>query len=321
MYFRILKFKPMKSIILKDFGGVENLVAGDLPIPDLKEGEVLIRTKAISINPIDVKTRAGRGASGAFKDTDPIILGWDVSGIIEATKSDLFKIGDAVFGMVNFPGQGRTYAEYVVSPASHLALKPDNITHEAAAASSLAALTAWQILKNYAKIKPGNRVLIHAAAGGVGHYAVQMAKHLGAYVIGTSSAAKKEFVISLGADEHIDYTKQPLEAATKEIDFVLDSLGGENIDHSLNVMNKGGVLVSIPSGLNEQVGEKAAARGMQGFATKAYSNGADMAEIAGLLEKGQVKSHISQTFKLEQMQEAHLSLETGKTQGKIVLIP
>ncbi|MBE9599340.1 NADP-dependent oxidoreductase [Pedobacter sp. MC2016-24] len=309
----------MKSIILKDFGSVDNLTITDLPIPSLQEGEVLIRTKAISINPIDLKTRAGRGASAAFKDTDPIILGWDVSGIVETSKSDLFKTGDAVFGMVNFPGQGKAYAEYVAAPASHLALKPDNISHEAAAASSLAALTVWQILKSYAKIKKGDRVLIHAAAGGVGHYAVQMAKYLGAHVIGTSSAAKKDFVLSLGADEHIDYQKQPLEEATKDIDFVLDSLGGESIDHSLNVMKKGGTIVSIPSGLNEQVGEKAAAKGMHGFATKAYSSGTDMQEIAELLKNGQVKSHISQTFKLEQMREAHLSLETGKTQGKIVL--
>lgn len=311
----------MKSIILKDFGGVDNLVLAELPIPVLQDAEVLIRTKAISINPIDVKTRAGRGAAGAFQDTDPIILGWDVSGIVEASKSNLFKIGDAVFGMVNFPGQGKTYAEYVVAPASHLALKPNNISHESAAACSLAAITAWQILKSYGQIKKGDRVLIHAAAGGVGHYAVQMAKHLGAYVIGTSSAAKKEFVLSLGADEHIDYQKQALEVATKDIDFVLDSLGGENIDHSLNVMKQGATIVSIPSGLNGEVGEKAAAKGMHGFATKAYSSGTDMQEIADLLEKGYVKSHIAQTFKLEEMREAHLSLETGKTQGKIVLTP
>ncbi|WP_448633198.1 NADP-dependent oxidoreductase [Pedobacter panaciterrae] len=231
----------------------------------------------------------------------------------------MFKEGDEVFGMINFPGHGKAYAEYAAAPASHLALKPANVTHEEAAAATLAALTAWQALVDHAKIKKGDRVLIHAAAGGVGNYAVQIAKHIGAYVIGTSSAAKRDFVLSLGADEHIDYTSQAFEDATGNIDFVLDAIGGENIDNSLKVMKKGGTIISIPSGQNDAVAEKAKAQGMIGYPIMVQSDGEEMKKIAALLESGAVKSHVSQVFDFDQMKAAHLSLETGKTQGKIVI--
>lgn len=232
----------MKSIVLKDFGSVDNLIYEELPMPSINDGEVLIKVKAISINPVDVKTRSGKGRAAKLKDEHPIILGWDVSGVVTLSKSDLFKEGDEVFGMINFPGHGKAYSEYVSAPASHLALKPVNITHEEAAAATLAALTAWQALVDHAKIKKGDRVLIHAAAGGVGNYAVQIAKHIGAYVIGTSSAGKRDFVLSLGADEHVDYTSQTLEDAASNIDFVLDTIGGDTIDNSLKVMKKAGQL-------------------------------------------------------------------------------
>lgn len=309
----------MKSIVLKDFGSVDNLVYEELPMPSINDGEVLIQTKAISINPVDVKTRSGKGRAAKLKDEHPIILGWDVSGVVVSSKSDLFKEGDEVFGMINFPGHGKAYSEYVSAPASHLALKPSNITHEEAAAATLAALTAWQALVDHAKIKKGDRVLIHAAAGGVGNYAVQIAKHIGAYVIGTSSAGKRDFVLSLGADEHIDYTSQSLEDATSDIDFVLDAIGGDSIDNSLKVMRKGGTIISIPSGPNDAVGIKAEAVGAIGYPIMVQSNGEDMKKIAALLESGAVRSHVSQVFSFDEMRAAHLSLETGKTQGKIIV--
>lgn len=309
----------MKSIILKEFGGVENLVLSNLSIPTIHEQEVLVQVKAISINPVDVKTRSGKGYAAKLKDEDPIILGWDISGIVKASNSDLFKEGDEVFGMVNFPGHGKAYAEYVAAPAAHLAIKPANISFEEAAAATLAALTAWQALVDHAKIKKGDRVLIHAAGGGVGHYAVQIAKHLGAYVIGTSSADKKDFVLSLGVDEHIDYTFGPFEKETSNIDFVLDTIGGENIDRSLEVMKTGSTIISIPSGLREAVTEKAEAKGINGYFILVHSDGEGMKHIAGLLKAGSLKSHVSQTFALEQMRDAHLAVETGKTQGKIVI--
>lgn len=310
----------MKAIILKDFGSADQLQIQELQIPTITEQQVLVQVKAISINPVDIKTREGKGVSAKIKDEKPMILGWDISGVVTESKSEAFKIGDEVFGMVNFPGHGKAYAEYVAVPADQLALKPTQISHQEAAAATLAALTAWQVLVDNAKIKAGDRLLIHAAAGGVGHYAVQIAKHLGAYVIGTSSAAKKDFVLSLGADEHIDYTAGPLEQFTNNIDFVLDAIGGENIDRSLKVIRKGGTIISIPSGLREEVVEKAKAAGITGYFTMVQSDGSNMEHIASLLRNGTVKSHVSEVFDFDQMADAHRSLETGRTQGKIVLV-
>jgi NADPH:quinone reductase-like Zn-dependent oxidoreductase len=310
----------MKAITLTDFGGVENLVLTELATPASADNDVLVQVKAISVNPVDVKTRSGKGMSGLFKNETPMILGWDISGVVTESKSPLFKRGDDVFGMVNFPGIGKAYAEYVVAPASHLALKPASISHQEAAAASLAALTAWQAIVSHAQVQAGQRVLIHAAAGGVGHFAVQIAKQLGAYVIGTSSAANKEFVLSLGADEHIDYKAQPLAEATQNIDFVLDTIGDENIDSSLEVMKKGGTIISIPSGKNEAVKAKAEAKGMIGFPIRVHSNGEDMQKLADLLADGRMKAHVSQTFTFDEMGKAHLQIETGKTQGKVVVL-
>ncbi|WP_316779577.1 NADP-dependent oxidoreductase [Pedobacter antarcticus] len=309
----------MKAIILKEFGSADQLQIQELNIPVAQEQEVLIQVKAISINPVDIKTREGKGAAGKIGEERPIILGWDISGIVTESRSEKFKVGDEVFGMVNFPGHGKAYAEFVSAPADQLVLKPASISHIDAAAATLAALTAWQALVTNAKIKAGDRVLIHAAAGGVGNYAVQLARHLGAYVIGTSSGTKKDFVLSLGADEHIDYTAVPFEQATGDIDFVLDTIGGDNIDRSLKVIKKGGTIISIPSGLREAVTEKATKSGINGYFIMVQSNGQDMQQIARLLENGQLKSHVSQVFDFDDMVNAHKALETGRTQGKIVV--
>lgn len=313
----------MKAIILNTPGGVEQLQHTELPLPKLKAGEVLVQVKAISINPVDVKTRAGKGMAGKLKEFHPLILGWDISGIVTEVGEGVttFKTGDPVFGMVNFPGHGKAYAEYVAAPAEHLALKPDNISFEEAAAATLAALTAWLALVTHAGIKKGDRVLIHSAAGGVGHFAVQIAKHLGAYVAGTSSAANKDFVLSLGADEHIDYRTQRFEEAVTNIDFVLDTIGGDNIDRSLLVIKPGGTLISIPSGLNEAVTEKAKAKGINGYFVLVASLGKDMAIIADLLQKGIVKAHVSKVFPFAEMDKAHLQIESGRTVGKVVITP
>lgn len=310
----------MKAIILKAFGGTENLIMDEIPAPEISENEVLIKVKAISINPVDVKTRAGKGVARIVKDFDPIILGWDISGTVTDSKSSLFKKGDEVFGMVNFPGHGKAYAEYVAAPAEQLTLKPGNISHEEAAAATLAALTAWQNLVDHVKIKAGQRVLIHAAAGGVGHYAVQIAKNKGAYVIGTSSAENKDFVLSLGADEHVDYTAQRFEDVIADIDFVLDTIGGDNIDRSIKVTKPGGTVISIPSGINEAVKEIAKARGVIAYNTMVESNGDDMKQIAELLKDGRMKSYISHTFSFDEIGKAHQLIETGKTKGKAIII-
>jgi NADPH:quinone reductase-like Zn-dependent oxidoreductase len=311
----------MKAITLKGFGGVENLEITELPVPDISDNEVLVKVKAFSINPVDIKTRLGRGQASRLKEYNPIILGWDISGVVTKTGKSVtsLKKDDEVFGMVNFPGHGKAYAEFVAAPGSHLALKPANISHAEAAAASLAALTAWQILKEKVKIRPGERVLIHSAAGGVGHFAVQMSKYLGAYVAGTSSGRNRDFVLSLGASEHIDYEEQSFEEVLKDFDFVLDTIGGDYIDRSLKVLRPGGTIISIPSGAAESVRDKAHAKGLNGDKFMVQSDGRNMKEIADLLEKGIVKSTVSKIFTIEQIQSAHLQIESGKTRGKIVV--
>ena len=282
---------------------------------------MLIKVKEISINPVDIKTRNGKSLYDDLKKESPIILGWDVSGLITEVGPGVeqFKTGDEVFRMIHFPGHGKAYAEYVVAPVSHMALKPTNISHEEAAAATLAALTAWQALVTHAKVKKGQKVLIHAAAGGVGHYAIQIAKHLGAYVIGTSSAANREFVIGLGADEHIDYKTQRLEDAVKEVDFVLDSIGETTIDASVAVTKKGGTVIFLPGGTTDEKLKTLNSSGVKCYRILVESNGNDMKQLAILLEKGIIKSHVSKVFPFDGITDAHLQIETGKTVGKVVV--
>ncbi len=311
----------MKAVVLHGFGGTEKLILEETPVPVITNEEVLVKVKSVAINPIDVKTRSGKGLYGMLKDEKPLILGWDLSGTIAETGKSVtaFRKGDEVFGMVNFPGHGRCYAGYTAAPATHLSLKPANISHDEAAAASLAALTAWQALKAHAPVQKGQRVLIQAAAGGVGHFAVQIAKYFGAWVAGTASASNRDFVLGLGADEHIDYKAGALEEQVSDIDFVLDTIGGDSIDDALKVMKKGSAIVSIPSGLNEAVGEKAAAKEMNGYTFKVRSNGSDMKEIANLLQKAIVKPHVSRIFLFHEMAKAHAQIETGRTRGKVVV--
>lgn len=280
---------------------------------------MLVQVKAISINPVDVKTRAGMALAEMLKEEKPIILGWDISGVVTESTSPLFTEGDDVFGMIHFPGHGKAYAEYAVAPAEHLALKPENITHEQAAAATLAPLTAWQAFSDYGRLRPGQRVLIHAAAGGVGHYAVQIARHIGAYVIATSSPENKDFVLSLGANEHIDYKAQRFEEVGKDIDFVLDTVSAENSERSLSVLKKGGTLIST-NGLSDATKEKAKARGIFALGMFVQSAGEDMQHIAQLLEEGELRSEIMKVFPFTQMGDAHLQVETGRTRGKVVVV-
>jgi NADPH:quinone reductase-like Zn-dependent oxidoreductase len=311
----------MRAIILKGPGDVMNLETVHIPMPVISEHDVIVRTRAIGINPVDIKTRKGKGLYTALKDFDPLIPGWDISGTVIATGSGttLFRDGDEVFGMVNFPGHGKAYAEYVAAPESHLALKPEAITHEEAAAASLAALTAWQVMKYGYAVKPGDKVLIHSAAGGVGHYAVQMAKYLGAWVAGTASSLNRDFVLGLGADMHIDYENEKFEEHLKDLDFVLDTIGGEYSERSFRALRPGGTIICIPSGMSDDIVQRAKDKGLIGAHFRVSSNGNDMKEIAGLLEKGIVRSIVSKTFSFDQIRDAHLQIETGRTRGKVVL--
>ena len=310
----------MKAIILNEFGPASNLrFTDDLPVPQINNEEVLVKVNAISINPVDIKTRQGKGATSISER--PIILGWDVSGEVTESKSSRFKKGDEVFGMINFPGQGKTYAEFVAAPAGHITLKPGNISHDEAAAACLAALTAWQNVTEYYKVAKGQRVLIHAGSGGVGHYAVQIAKYLGAYVIATSSAENKKFVLSLGADEHIDYKAVNFEDVVNDIDFVLNTLSSDIAERSLAVIKQGGTIISIASSTTDAIKEKSQLKGIKVLHTGVKSNGRDMERLAELLENSKIRSHISDVFSMQDMQKAHISLETGRTVGKIIVKP
>jgi NADPH:quinone reductase-like Zn-dependent oxidoreductase len=312
----------MKAYVLNEAGGVENLILSEIEKPEIKADEVLVQTKAISINPVDVKVRPADEFLTMILSTEdrPVILGWDISGIVVAVGKEVsgFKVGDKVFGMVNFPGQGKAYAEYVASPASHLAIMPDNVGFEEAAATTLAALTALQVLRS--RIKKDDRILIHAGSGGVGHFAIQIAKGLGAYVISTSSARNRDFIMSLGADEHIDYREQKFEEVLSDIDFVLDGMGGEVLENSLKVVKAGGKIVSLPTfEYPANLLAEADRRSIKLEFVLVKSSGEDMNILKGMIKSGETKPHVSKTFPFENMADAHLQIESGRTVGKIVV--
>ncbi len=315
----------MNAITLANNGGTENLILTQIPTPEINENEVLVRVKAIGINPVDAFVRNHLFALEMFVNPQPgetVIIGWDISGIVEAVGKQVtqWKAGDEVFGMVNFRGHGKAYAEYVAAPADQLALKPGNISHEEAAAATLAALTAWQALVTYGKVKAGEKVLIHGASGGVGHYAVQIAKHLGAHVIGTGSAAKKDFILNLGADAFIDHTAVRFEDLVNDADVVIDSLFGDHIFRSLEAVKVGGrVIALLVPFTDEKLARKVLEKELYAHTLTVASDGKDMQQLAGLLESGEVRSHVSATYPFEALAKAHDAIETGKTLGKIVV--
>ena len=313
----------MKAVILNRAGSVEELQLTEMEKPIIGNDEVLVKVVSLSINPVDVKARAYEGVlNWIFEEKRPVILGWDISGeIVETGKSvtDL-KIGDEVFGMVNFFGNGKGYAEYVAAPAAHLALKPRNVTHAQAAAASMAASTAYQALVDVAKIKEGDKVLIHAASGGVGHFAVQMAKHFGAYVIGVSSAKNRDFVLSLGADEHIDYTTESFKDKLQEVDIVIDAIQGQTLLDSVDVVRPGGIVVTLPSPeIPEDVKGRAEQKTVNIEFMMVQSQAGTINAIADLLKQGTVVSSIHKIFSFEDIRKAHWEVETNRVVGKVVV--
>jgi NADPH:quinone reductase-like Zn-dependent oxidoreductase len=311
----------VKAYVLREAGEVENLILSEVEQPSPKADEVLVEIKAISINPVDVKVRAIGEVLNMIMGTEPpVILGWDIAGKVTAAGENvtLFEPGDSVFGMVNFPGHGKCYAEYVAAPESQLAIIPANISFEDAAATTLSALTALQVLQP--RIKQGDRVLIHAGSGGVGHFAIQIAKHMGAYVISTSSANNKDFVMNLGADEHIDYRENKFEDVVSDIDFVLDGMGGEVLKNSLKVLKDHGSIVSLPTDdFPEGVATYAEQHNIEVIFLMVQSNGTDMNTLRGMLETGVLKPLVSKTFAFEDMADAHAQIESGRTVGKVIV--
>lgn len=308
----------MRAITQQVLGGPEVLTVAELDRPVPGPTEVLVRVHAAAVNPVDWKVRAGGGVLG----TPPFILGWDVSGVVAATGPGvtLWQPGDEVFGMPRFPRQAGAYAEYVTAPARHFARKPAGIDHVQAAALPLAGLTAWQTLVDTADVQPGQRVLIHAAAGGVGHLAVQIAKARGAHVIGTARAAKHDLVRALGADEVIDYTTTDFADRAHDVDVVLDTVGGDYAPRSLRVLRAGGVLVTIVSRPpDDDLSAAAKALGVRAMFALVEPDRAGMQAIAALVEAKHLHAEIQAVLPLERAGEAHRLSEAGRTTGKIVL--
>ena len=331
----------MKAVIAEQYGGPEVLqLADDLPVPGIGPNGVLIRVYATSVNPVDWKLRSG-WLSGYWKLRFPVIWGCDASGIVEQVGGSvtLFKPGDEVYGFkhgkVGETYRG-TYAEYAVLPENMLAIKPTVLSHEEGAAVPLAAVTAWQSLVGKGRIKPGSKVLIHAAAGGVGIFAVQIAKSFGAYVAATASARNREFLRSLGADEVIDYAQDRIEDKLSRYDVVLDAVGESVWSSSLKVLRPGGRLITLaiptphaPSGrfqfLSTAVAgvlsgvARALIRGKAFLMTQVKPRGGDLEKINVLIEAGKLNPVIEKIYPLEQIAEAHRESEKGHVRGKLVV--
>ncbi|MEH1836962.1 MAG: NADP-dependent oxidoreductase [Nostoc sp.] len=328
----------MNAVRLHEFGGPEVLRYEEAPLPELKPGEVLVRVWAVGINPPDWYLRDGnKNLPPEWRPAVslPVIPGSDVSGIVQAVAADVqgFSVGDEVFGMVRFPsyGESAAYAEYVAAPASDLARKSAGIDHVHAAGVPMSGLTAWQFLIELGHDHPnplqakrhrpvplnGKTVLINGAAGGVGHFAVQLAKWKGAHVIAVASGAHESFLRELGADEFIDYKKKPPEEVAHDVDLVLDTLGGPTTGRFLRTLKRGGALFPMFLGFSDP--EEAARLGVTVSMTQVRSNGPQLAELGRLLDVGTVRVAIDSTFLLADARKAHERAARGHIQSKLVL--
>jgi NADPH:quinone reductase-like Zn-dependent oxidoreductase len=307
----------MKAISQDVLGGPEVLKVVDRDIVELGPSQVLVRVHAAGLNPTDWKHRAIK----LFLPDPPFTLGWDVSGVVEETGFGvtLFKPGDEVFGMLPYPHGHGSHAEYVTAPARAFARKPANLDHTQAGAIPLVALTAWQALVDTAGVQPGQRVLIHAAAGGVGHVAVQIAKARGAYVIGTASAGNHSLLRELGADEVIDYRTTDFASVVSDVDVVLDPFGGEYTLRSVRTLRPGGLVINIVRAAKEGV-EEARRRGVRAVTMLVEYDHAGMAAIRDLVEAGKLHPVIAGTFPLADAAKAHEIGDTGHVAGKLVLV-
>ncbi|HEY2108792.1 MAG TPA: NADP-dependent oxidoreductase [Candidatus Acidoferrales bacterium] len=310
------KSQTMKAVRIHTYGGPEVLKYEDAPRPQPQAGEVLVRVHAAAVNPVDWNVREGH-MKDFWPHKFPLILGWDLSGVVEelGKGASRFKIGDEVYSVPD-PTRNGAYADYIVVRESELALKPNSLHHVHAAAVPLATLTAWQSLFDTAQLRPGQRVLIHGGSGGVGHFAVQLAKWKGAYVIATASTKNQELVREFGADETIDYSRQRFEDVARNIDIVLDPIGGDTQERSWQVLKKGGILLSV---VQPPSADKAKALGIQATFVASQPNGAELAKIADLIDAGHLKPIVNRILPLSEARRAHELSQTGHIHGKIVL--
>ena len=303
----------MKAIRIHQYGGPEVLAHVETQRPAPGPKEVLIKVQAAAVNPIDWKLRAGH-MKEIFPLTFPATLGGDVSGPVEEVGAGVtqFKRGDDVYALL----QGGGYAEYAVAKETVVARKPRTWDHVQAATVPVGGLTAWQALFEVAQLSAGQKVLIHAAAGGVGNFAVQFAKARGAYVIGTASSKNQAFLRELGVDQPVDYQKTRFEEVVREVDVVLDTVGGDTLERSFKVLKKGGILVSLVQPPAEDL---AAKYGVRALFYGAHASASDLAEIAKLIDQGQVKPVIETVLPLAEARRAHELSQGGHARGKIIL--
>jgi NADPH:quinone reductase-like Zn-dependent oxidoreductase len=307
----------MRAVRQHEFGGPDVLHIEEVPVPEPIPTEVRVRVRATSVNPVDFKTRAGQGPLQEL----PFTLGWDVAGVVDALGGGVtsLTVGDEVLGMPWFPRPASSYAEFVTAPSRQFVRKPAGLSMTQAAALPLAGLTAWQALVDTAQLQAGQRVLVHAASGGVGHLAVQIATALGAHVIGTASATNHPTLSDLGVDELIDYRTTRFEDAVRDVDVVLDLVGGETGLRSIDVLHRDGILISVPSGTSADVLKAAAEHHVRATGILVEPDQIGLNALVGLVTEGKLKVLVSDEFPFEQVAAAHERAEHGHSVGKVVV--
>ncbi|MFD7663091.1 NADP-dependent oxidoreductase [Streptomyces sp. NPDC059788] len=307
----------MRVITQQTFGGPEVLTVVDAPEPRPLPAEVLVRVRAIGLNPLEARLRAGEFP---LLGRPPFVLGWDISGVVEeGSLTYRFRPGDEVFGMPLFPRAASAYAEVVAAPALHLVPKPASLSHVEASALPVVGLTAWQGLVDLAGVTEGDRVLVHGGGGGVGHVAIQIAKALGAHVITTAGGSKREFVEGFGADEVIDYMAVDFTEAVRDIDVVLDTIGGDTVERSLEVLRPGGHLVTAVADEDARLIAKYEAAGLRFSGIAVDPDPVALRGLVELVEQGRLRVHVQETFPFERVADAHRLLDGGGLRGKLVL--
>ncbi|MFE9427889.1 NADP-dependent oxidoreductase [Kitasatospora sp. NPDC006697] len=311
----------MTAVTQDAFGAPGVLRTARVARPEPGPAEVLVRVRAAGINPVDVKTSRGEGLAWYYGEP-PYTLGWDVAGTVEAVGFGVTTLrpGDEVLGMPRFPALAGGFAEYVTAPSRHFVRRPEALTVAEAAGLPLAGLTAWQIIVDTARVTEGQRVLVHAAAGGVGHLAVQIAKARGAYVVGTASAGKHGFLREIGADRVLDYTAGPFEREVGDIDVVVDNIGDpEHQLRSLAVLREGGLLVAVPSGVDPAAAAEAARTGKRITDVLVEPDQIGLLGLLDLAERGLLRVEVSAELPLDRVGEAFELVGSGRTRGKVVL--
>jgi NADPH:quinone reductase-like Zn-dependent oxidoreductase len=312
----LARSEEMKAIVIHEFGGSEVLKLENVPRPEPKDDEMLIKVFAAGVNSFDGILRSGKYAK-VFKMQLPWIPGYDIAGTVEKVggKVGKFKVGDPVYATISIP-RGGGYAEYALAKQNHVALKPATISFVEAAGVPSVALTAWQALVDKANVQSGQTVLIHGASGGVGLFAIPIAKIRGAKVIATASTANQDFLKQLGADVAIDYKTQKFEEIAKEVDAIVDGVGGDTLTRSYPIVKKGGVLVSLVGRVDQAQLDK---RGIRGVSLELEPNGEQLSQIGKLIDEKKIKVIVSQTFPLADAAKAQAKADTGHARGKIVL--